>query len=55
MTERQEQMWDALCELDGETVARLFTDYSTYKEYMSDALDEFEDNTGFCIGGVYDD
>ena len=27
MTEKQEMMWDILVELDGETVAQLFTDY----------------------------
>lgn len=27
MTDEQAKMWDALCELDGETVARLFTNY----------------------------
>lgn len=24
----------------------------TYKKYMTEALEEFEENTGFCIGGV---
>lgn len=27
MTNEQTKIWNALCELDGETVARLFTDY----------------------------
>ena len=27
MNKNQEQIWDTLCELDGETVARLFLDY----------------------------
>lgn len=27
MNEKQKQMWDALCELDGEDVARVFTNY----------------------------
>ena len=27
MTDEQAKIWDALCELDGETVARLFTNY----------------------------
>lgn len=27
MRDKQNEMWDTLCELDGETVARLFTDY----------------------------
>lgn len=27
MSEKQEKTWGALCELDGETVARLFLDY----------------------------
>ena len=27
MTEKQEKMWDALVELDGEDVAQLLTDY----------------------------
>lgn len=26
-TDEQAKIWDALCELDGETVAGLFTDY----------------------------
>ena len=35
MTDEQARMWDALCELDGETVARLFTNY-----YGNQLLDE---------------
>lgn len=27
MDETQRQIWEALCRLDGETVARLFTDF----------------------------
>lgn len=27
MNELQQRVWEALCELDGETVANLFTDY----------------------------
>ena len=27
MNKNQEQIWDVLCEFDGETVARLFLDY----------------------------
>lgn len=43
MDEKQELMWDALCELDGETVARLFTDYhgtclldDGFREFLQD-------------------
>jgi hypothetical protein len=43
MSEKQEQMWDILCELDGETVARLFTDYhgtqlldNGFREFLQD-------------------
>lgn len=35
MTDEQAKIWDALCELDGETVARLFTNY-----YGNQLLDE---------------
>lgn len=63
MNEKQEQMWDMLCELDGETVARLFTDYhgnqlldDGFREFLQDEgyleLDEeLEDN---CENGTYD-
>lgn len=27
MTDMQEKMWDALCEMSGENVARVFTNY----------------------------
>ena len=27
MSEKQQEVWDKLCELSGETVAQLFTDY----------------------------
>lgn len=35
MTDEQAKIWNALCELDGETVARLFTNY-----YGNQLLDE---------------
>lgn len=43
MTREQEIMWDALCELSGEDVARLFTNYygnqlldSDFQEFMEE-------------------
>ena len=44
MTELQKQIWNALCELSGEEVAGLFTDYygnqlldKDFKEFLEDA------------------
>jgi hypothetical protein len=41
--ETQNEIWNKLCELDGETVARLFTDYygnrlmdAGFKEFLED-------------------
>lgn len=43
MSELQKQIWNALCKLDGEEVARLFTDYyglqlldEDFKEFLED-------------------
>ncbi len=43
MTELQKKIWYRLCELDGEEVARLFTDYygnqllsADFKEFLED-------------------
>lgn len=43
MTELQKKIWDRLCELDGEEVARLFTNYygnqlldKGFKEFLED-------------------
>lgn len=43
MTETQEKIWDRLCELSGEEVARLFTNYygnklltEDFKEYLEE-------------------
>lgn len=43
MSELQKEIWNALCELSGEDVARLFTDYlgnqvldEDFKEYLQD-------------------
>ncbi len=43
MNEKQMQMWDTLCKLDGETVSQLFTDYhgtqlldAGFREFLQD-------------------
>ena len=43
MTEMQRKIWNALCKLDGEEVARLFTNYygnqlltKDFKEYIEE-------------------
>jgi hypothetical protein len=46
MSEKQEQMWDILCELDGETVARLFTDYHG-NQLLDDGFREFLQDEGY--------
>lgn len=46
MNERQEEMWDKLCELDGETVARLFTDYHG-NQLLDDGFREFLQEEGY--------
>ncbi len=55
--EKQDQMWGVLCELDGETVARLFTDYrgmqlldDGFREYLQDEgyLEPDEDEPKCC-------
>ena len=56
MNKNQEQIWDALCELDGETVARLFLDYhgtqlfdEGFREHLQDegVLEPDEDPAAF--------
>jgi hypothetical protein len=46
MNEKQERMWDILCELDGETVARLFTDYHG-TQLLDDGFREFLQGEGY--------
>lgn len=46
MDERQQGMWDKLCRLDGETVARLLTDYHG-TQLLSDGFREFLQNEGY--------
>ena len=40
MTNEQTKIWNALCELDGETVARLFTDYHG-NQLLDEGFQEF--------------
>ena len=48
MTREQEMMWDALCDLSGEEVARLFTNY--YGNQLLDAgFREFLEDEGFLL------
>ncbi len=46
MNETQEEMWDRLCELDGETVARLLTDYHGL-QLLDDGFYEFLIDEGY--------
>lgn len=57
MNEHQEEMWDTLCELDGETVARLFTCYhgtqlldGGFREFLQEEgyLEPDEDESECC-------
>jgi hypothetical protein len=43
MTELQKKIWYRLCELDGEEVARLFTDYYGNKLLSKDFKEFLED------------
>lgn len=66
MTERQTQMWDTLVGLDGETVARLLTDWHglqllddgfyghMVEEGYIDGPAEDEDEENNCEAGTYD-
>lgn len=45
MTELQMEIWDKLCELDGETVARLFTNYYG-NQLLSEDFEEFLEEEG---------
>ena len=46
MSEKQQEMWDKLCELDGETVARLLTDYHG-TQLLSDGFREHLQEEGY--------
>jgi len=45
MNYTQKRIWEALCELDGETVARLFTDWLG-NQVMDEDFYEFLENEG---------
>lgn len=45
MDEIQGEIWDALCNLDGETVARLFTNYYG-NQLLTDDFREFMEEEG---------
>lgn len=45
MGEIQVEIWDALCNLDGETVARLFTNYYG-NQLLTDDFREFMEEEG---------
>lgn len=45
MAELQIEIWDKLCELDGETVARLFTNYYG-NQLLSEDFKEFLEEEG---------
>lgn len=46
MDERQERIWDLLCELSGEDVARLFTNYYG-NQLLSEDFEEFLADEGY--------
>ncbi len=46
MTEKQKQIWDVLCKLDGEMVARLFTDYHG-NQLLNDGFREYLQDEGY--------
>jgi hypothetical protein len=46
MTSKQEEMWDCLAELDGETVMRLLTDYHG-EQLLSEGLREHLVDEGY--------
>lgn len=46
MGEHEQQIWDTLCELDGETVARLFTNYHG-TQLLDDGFWEFLQDEGY--------
>lgn len=45
MDKNQVEIWDTLCNLDGETVARLFTDYYG-NQLLTDDFREFMEEEG---------
>ena len=45
MDKTQKEIWNALCELDGETVARLFTNYYG-NQLLSEDFKEFLEEEG---------
>lgn len=46
MDEIQVKIWDALCNLDGETVARLFTNYYG-NQLLTEGFSEFIEEEGY--------
>ena len=46
MDEIQVKIWDVLCNLDGETVARLFTNYYG-NQLLTDDFHEFMEEEGY--------
>ena len=46
MTDMQEKMWDALCEMSGENVARVFTNYYG-NQLLSDDFHKFLVDEGY--------
>lgn len=46
MDEIQIEIWDKLCELDGETVARLFTNYYG-NQLLTEDFSEFIEEEGY--------
>ena len=46
MDEIQVKIWDALCSLDGETVARLFTNYYG-NQLLTEDFSEFIEEEGY--------
>lgn len=47
MDKRKKEMWDALCELDGETVVRLFTSYHGTARLLDDGFRDFLQEEGY--------
>ena len=46
MTDVQEMMWDALCEMSGEDVARVFTNYYG-NQFLNDDFNKFLIDEGY--------
>lgn len=46
MTDMQEMMWDALCEMSGENVARVFTNYYG-NQLLSEEFHQFLVDEGY--------